>query len=155
MKNLRVIEVENEKVDILSEELSRFAYAFCNDKFVEGMFLVPCSDGEKIDSLTLGVIYNDCLFNNILDISRDDFERVKELTGIEVKVELIAYWEYFEKQSYDYPIKSMLKSGNIIYDSDGNLKSLQDDYKLNDNIDNLSSRGVVEMQPPVQYIKNK
>lgn len=153
MKSLRVVNIENEKVDILSDEVSRFAYSFSKDKFVEGMFLLPCSDGDKIDSLTLGIVYNDYLFNNILDISKDDFERIKGLTGIEVKVEFISYLEYFKKQSDDYPVKSMLKSGSIIYDSDGNLKSLQDDYRLNNNIDNLSSRGVVEMQPPVQYKK--
>ena len=85
-----------------------------------------------------------------------DLERASIKTGIKIKVEGISYSEYSSEEShddYEHPIRGMLRSGQIIYDVNGNLQELQNKYKRSSTIDNLGRRGVVKMNPPIQYKK--
>ncbi len=83
-------------------------------------------------------------------------DKVSAETGFDVKVERISLYELANdvlSNSFSHPEKGMLKSGHVIYDKTGCLKKMQDKYKEDKEIDDLSWRGVVEVEPPIQYKK--
>lgn len=53
----------------------------------------------------------------------------------------------------DLPVKSMLKSGKVIFDKFGTLKAIQNNVSNDKSVELLGNRTIVKAKPPVQYVK--
>ena len=157
MENISKVSVEREKIDILSDSISEFICNIQNKSGLEGVFIVPCVDCKEVNKMFVEFVIDDWLTGlSIEEVSKKDLELASNDTGIEIKVENIWYSYYNENNdvdSYDMPLKGMLKSGTIIYDVNGNLSKKQKQYREDKSIVGLGSRGVVQVEPPIQYRK--
>lgn len=157
METISKVSVEKEKIDVLSDEISTFIYNIQNKTGLEGVFIVPCVDGKEVNKVFVEFVIDDWLTGlSIEEVSKRNLELASNDMDIEIKVENIWYSYYKENNdvdSYDMPLKGMLKSGTIIYDVKGNLTKKQKEYREDNSIVGLGSRGVVQVEPPIQYIK--
>ena len=153
---MKKIGVSKEQVDTLSYAVSEYVNGLGEQDWIEGIFVMPCGE-EKVDSVVLGVVYNNWRMGQKIEVSNKN--RLHMLSGgvgigLQVKaVSLDKCLDYFAYSNYDYPIKGMVKTGAIIYDAKGRLHTLQEEYRRDVSIQSLESRGAVEMEPAIQYSK--
>ena len=153
---MKKIGVSKEQVDTLSYAVSEYVNGLGEQEWIEGVFIMPCGE-EKVDSIVLGVVYNNWRMGQ--RIEKSDKIRLHMLSGgvgigLQVKaVSLDKCLDSLAYRNYEYPIKGMVKSGTIIYDSKGRLHTLQEEYRRDVSIQSLESRGAVEMEPAIQYSK--
>ena len=56
-------------------------------------------------------------------------------------------------QVSELPVKSMLKSGKVIFDKFGTLKAIQNNFDNDKSVGLLGNRTIVRSKPPIQYVK--
>lgn len=155
MSRLRNLKVEDEKIEILSDAISRFINSVNKFGDLEGVFVLSLGV-DHVSSMLVELVYNsDNLDRKIMDYDQSFIRDVSMLTDINIKIETIPYKYYTDSEhdSYYFPYNGMLKSGHIIYDPNGSLGELQGKYRKNPYIDNLGWRGAVKSRPPIQYKK--
>ena len=153
---MKKIGVSKEQVDTLSYAVSEYINNLGESEWIEGIFVMPCGE-EKVDSVVLGVVYNNWRMGQRIESSNKN--RLHMLSGgvgigLQVKaVSLDKCLDHLAYRNYEYPIKGMVKTGAIIYDAKGRLHILQEEYRRDVSIQSLESRGAVEMEPVIQYSK--
>ena len=146
---IKVIE-DSKKIDLVSDFVSGVIDSNKEFRAFEGAY-ISCSYGlcVRLKLITNGFSYKPVY-------SEDELERVSRETGFYISVERMAFSDFGNdllSNTFKHPEKGMLKSGHIIYDRNGSLTKLQNEYKADSSIDDLDWRGVVEVEPPIQYIK--
>ena len=153
---MKKIGVSKEQVDTLSYAVSEYVNGLGEQEWIEGVFIMPCGD-EKVDSIVLGVVYNNWRMGQKIETSsKNRLHMLSGSVGIGLQLKAVSYdkcCDYFAYRSYEQPIKGMVKTGAIIYDAEGRLHMLQDEYRRDASIQSLESRGAVEMEPAIQYSK--
>lgn len=153
---MRKIGVSREKVNILSTAISEYVHGLGNNELIEGVFVLPCGF-EEVDNVILGIVYNNWrMKSNILQSDKGRLHMLSGCVGVNIQVkdfDIEKFYDYFAYREYDQPVKAMLKSGRIIYDSNGKLKDLQEQLKFDRTVESLEARGAVEIEPAIQYRK--
>lgn len=148
--------ISNEQADTLSYAVSEYVNGLGANDWIEGIFVMPCGE-EKVDSVVVGVVYNNWKMGQIIEASnKNRLHMLGGSVGIGLQLRPVSYdkcCDYFAYRSYEQPIKGMVKTGAIIYDAEGRLHMLQDEYRRDASIASLESRGAVEMEPAIQYTK--
>lgn len=147
------VKIDEKKIDMISDFVSGVVNDNKKSNAFEGAY-VCCSQGFSDLCVTLKLVTNG--FNYKPVYSEEEMDRISADTGFDVKVERMSFHEFADDRLsnvFSHPEKGMLKSGNIIYDRNGCLAKLQSEYKADRDIDDLSWRGVVEVEPPIQYKK--
>lgn len=145
-----------EKVNAISYAVSEYVNGLGDRDWIEGIFVMPCGE-DTVDTVVLGIVYNNWRMGS--RIQQSNKNRLHMLSGgvgigLQVKdISLDKCLDYFSYRNYDQPIKSMIKTGYIIYDSKGRLQSLQEQFQQDPSIESLERRGAVEMEPAIQYKK--
>lgn len=157
MEELETVKLEQKKVDILSTAVSNFVKRVSSVEGLEGMFLLPCINFERFHVIHLEIITSDYRTRKkVYGELGVDFQNAYLETGIEIKPITISYYDYLKKveeEDSHYPIRGMLCSGQIIYDPNGKLEELQKKFQGDKKFDNLNQRGIVKLDPPIQYTK--
>lgn len=153
---MRKIGVGEENANVISTAISEYIHTLGDEAWLEGAFILPCGN-NSVDSLVLGIVHNNWRMGRRIDASdKVKLYSMSTCTGINIQVKNVSFdkcLDFSEYRSYELPIKSMIKSGYIIYDVKGNLKTLQRQYKNDASIEGLEGRGAVHMEPAVQYKK--
>ena len=148
--------VSREQVDTLSYAVSEYVNGLGESAWIEGIFVMPCGI-EKVDSVVLGVVYNNWrMGEKIKKSNKNRLHMLSSSVGIGVQLRAVSLekcLDYVSYRSYEQPIKGMVKSGAIIYDAKGRLHMLQEEYRKDASIQSLEARGAVEMEPVIQYTK--
>jgi energy-coupling factor transporter ATP-binding protein EcfA2 len=126
-----------------------------NSNFIEGVFYI-CRDPAP--TINLAIVYNDYKFH--YDYSPSE-KRSDILTtdGLNLKIDTILFQEYFREQRKieraEYPIKLMLRYGNILYDKHGNLAKLKQQLETDAEIESSFDYWLdaYKFEPPLQVIK--
>lgn len=153
---MKKIGVSKEKVEVLSRAISEYVHGLGNKDWIEGIFVLPCGFDE-VDNVVLGIVCNDWRMKAAIQQSnKGRLHMLSGCVGVNVQVkdfDIEKFYDYFAYREHQQPVKAMLKSGKIIYDSNGNLKSLQDQLRFDRTVESLEARGAVEMEPAIQYKK--
>lgn len=147
---IKVIENAN-KIDMVSDFVTGVIDKNKEFRAFNGAY-ISCNQGYGL-TITLKLITSG--FYKPM-YSEEELADLCDKTGFDVKVEGMLFSDYGNdllSNTYEYPEKGMLKSGHIVYDRDGGLTKLQNQYKADRNIDDLYWRGIVDIEPPVQYKK--
>ena len=147
---IKVIE-DPSKVDMVSDFVTGVIEKNKDFKSFNGGYISCCQDFGL--TITLKLITSG-FYKPVY--SEEELDELCKKTGYYVKVEGMLFSDYaneFASNSFHYPERGMLKSGHIVYDQDGGLTKLQNQYKADRKIDDLYWRGVVDIEPPVQYKK--
>lgn len=153
---MKKIEVNTHDVKIISDAVSEYVNNLGDHEWIEGIFAMPCGI-DKVESIVLGIVYNQWdMGNRIQNSNKNRLYMLAQGAGVELQVKDVSLdkcLDYLSYRDYDFPIKGILKSGTIIYDANGNLHTLQEEYKGDSSIASLEKRGAVEMEPAIQFIK--
>lgn len=148
--------VSEEQVNTLSYAVSEYVNGLGENNWIEGIFVMPCGE-EKVESIVLGIVYNDWrMGKKIQDSNKNRLHMLSGGVGIGLQVKEVSLdkcLDHLAYRNYEQPIKGMVKTGTIIYDSTGRLHMLQEEYKRDVSIKSLEDRGAVEMEPAIQYTK--
>lgn len=148
--------VTEEQANMLSYAVSEYVNGLGENDWIEGIFVMPCGE-DKVDSIVLGVVYNNWRMGQKIEASsKNRLHMLSGSVGIGLQLKAVSYdkcCDYFAYRSYEQPIKGMVKTGAIIYDAEGRLHMLQDEYRRDASIQSLEARGAVEMEPAIQYSK--
>ena len=148
--------INKDKINVLSDVVSEYIHNLGDKHWIEGAFILPCG-ADNVESLILGIMYNNWrLGQRIQQSSKTRLHMVSSGVGINVHVKEInmnKYLGYSDVCANSLQAKEMLKGGHIIYDANGYLGNIQEEYKKDAAIDNLENRGVVKMEPAIQYKK--
>lgn len=80
--------------------------------------------------------------------SEKELEELYLKTGYYVKVESMLFNDFENEHlsnGFYYPERAMLKYGRIVYDRDGRLTKLKNEYRVDSKIDDLEWRGLVDI----------
>lgn len=138
---MKSVVVSDEKIDIISDVVSRVVTRYADDYMVEGAYINCHLDEEKLVGVDLHIVYIDYRFK--LNDFSEETNLVFDDTGISFSVAKDAYWMY----SSDNLTNSSLMSGNIIFDKNGNLSEVKRLAEIN----GLVSLEAVITEPPIQY----
>lgn len=152
MKSLVLI---NEKAsEVLCDNISEFILGIEGRKDIEGVFLTPITERRSVMGFNLGVVYNGDRAEDIASADRISLVEAKAKTGFNFTVTPIYVgWfngEYGTGDSVAFPVKQMLKKGNIFYDQYGHLAEFKEQLDNNDKIINDSK---VVVSPILRYSK--
>lgn len=152
MKSLVLIN-ENAS-EVLSNNISEFILGIEGRKDIEGVFLTPITERRNVTGFNLGVVYDGDRAEDISSADRIALVEAKAKTGFNFTVTPIYVgWfngEYGTGDSVAFPVKQMLKKGNIFYDQYGHLTEFKEKVDSNDNIA-IDSKVVVS--PVLKYSK--
>ena len=148
--------ISDDQVRVLSYAVSEYVDGLGESDWIEGIFAMPCGE-DKVDSVVLGIVYNNWRMGQKIETSnKNRLHMLSSSVGIGLQLKAVSFdkcCDYFAYRNYDYPVKGMIKSGAIIYDAEGRLTLLQEEYKKDASIASLEGRGAVEMEPAIQYTK--
>lgn len=147
---MKTLKVPNNKIDAVSDFISRIIYSYEEDLKLEGVYANCYATDGKITEIELKLVYIDYRF--ILNYSTEELEKICADTGIKIKIDGINYSVF----SVDAPKteKRNLQNGIIIFDRQKNLARLQATYKLYSMSGQEPPKEPVLTEPPIQY-KNK
>lgn len=148
---MKKIEVNNTKVDALSNCISGVINSYVDDTKFEGAFINCFANDDGLSSVYLELVYCDYRF----DADKHSSDCIKEAvnnTGVNVVVEAIPYWQFGGELPNKFLVEQ-LKSSNIVYDRNGYLAERKRMLMLDDAVEDFSWRGAVLTEPAVQYKK--
>lgn len=143
---MRKVRVENSKVDVISDFVSKVVHSYEDDVRFEGAYIVCGEDEEVLTHVGLHLVYIDYTFKGDKVVSLA--EEVYEKTGVCVSVSAHPYWMYGGRPS-DIYVESLMM-GDIIYDRNGNLTETKRMFEI-ENRDLVMEK--VSVEPPIQYKK--
>lgn len=153
---MKKVGVSEEQVNTLSYAVSEYINSLGENRWIEGAFVMPCGE-DSVETIVLGVVYNNWrMGRRIQESNKNRLHMLSSGVGIGMQVKDVSLdkcLDYLAYRNYDQPIKGMVKSGAIIYDVNGRLHMLQEEYKRDVSIESLERRGAVEMEPVIQYKK--
>ena len=153
---MKKVFINKDKISVLSGVISEYIHNLGDKLWIEGAFILPCGV-DNVETLILGIVYNNWrMGQRIQQSNKTRLHMISSGVGINVHVKDINMNNYLNNgdiYSNSLLAKEMLKGGYIIYDVSGNLETIQEKYKNDAAIDNLDNRGVVKMEPAIQYKK--
>lgn len=148
MNKIFTYKVDEEDIVFLSNDISCFIDSFsekCDGAFV---LAFKGKSKNKLGLLSL------CFLSTDLDLLKLLNGRFIESDVCKIKVIGIPTSCLFGQKS-DLPIKSMLKSGKVIYDKFGTLKMIQNNLKNDKTVDLIGNRSIVKTKPSIEYVMKK
>lgn len=145
--------VSKRKVDMLSNFISNVVNSNKECPAFEGAYIC-CRKDKELD-ISLNVVWSDYHFKMLYSAS--ELDKISDKLDFRFHIELIPF-NFFLGQCEEYSIffkedRGMLRDGNIIYDQNGYLDNLQKLYKENPSVEIHNYDDIVEIKPPIQYIK--
>ena len=153
--------INSESVELLSQYISELINDIKDNIFFEGVYLLTLKPFNRI---TLGIIYNDWKFEDILEQSKEKNKRLKDKIDEELNlifnVESNGYWRYFDKNlrftRYEDTIEYDLRYGTILLDKNGKITTLKEKLEKNKELRSDGyEKNICIIEPPIKYIKTK
>ena len=144
MNKIYTYKVCEDDIDSLSNTISEFID--CIEDKCDGAFSLAFKGKGKLGLLSLCVLSSD---KKLLKTINGQF---LESDVCKVKVIGIPTGCLLGQKS-DLPVRSMLKSGRVVYDKYGTLRVIQNNFDADKSIELLNNRSIVRTKPPVQYVK--
>lgn len=141
---IKLIEDDN-KINMISDYITGVIEKNKNFRAFNSAY-ISCAQGIDL-SITLKLISAVPSYKPIY--SEEKLEELCLKTGYYVKVESMLFSDFENEHlsdNFHYPERSMLKYGHIVYDKDGRLTKLKNEYKIDSKIDDLEWRGLVDIE---------
>lgn len=161
MEVLKKVKVDKEKMSVmnnlLSDKINEILGNQSQCEYLEGIIYVGSNHFRPEVELTF--IWNDANIEPV-KFSMEEEQRIRQSTGMDVKVENIPEWYYRLEERFQDRVESprefSARNGCILYDRNNRIKELQTDLKNDSSLDIIANYWTSEVcvfDPPVQYIR--
>lgn len=158
MEKLKKVSVNPSKMEILNKVITQqITNEIRQDDggYLEGVVATGCEFGSSPGyGVSLLFIYNGSVFISNYDTDENVCDSGMYITREDIGMHLLEEEKRRAKMRGDYSLEQEIKYGTILYDRNGKIRKLQEEWVKEPVNDINYWMGMCEFEPPVQYKKS-